>query len=143
MDPKKFDREMLDKLPPDLRKDIEDGNVIAVPLAKPNMSSTFFTVALAILFAGTVTPLFIPANGFIVMGLGLAAMGLLLFYAVSDRIACKWQNKYLIVTGLNEGIIRMMTKSLEKQEDTEGTKSDSVCLKEGSTGSDEVQEDGK
>lgn len=143
MNPKKFDKEMLAKLPPELQKDIEEGNVIAVPMARPNMSSTFFTVALAILCVGTVTPLFIPANGFIVMGLGIAAIGWLLMYAVSDHISCKWQNQFRLADGLLEGTSIQLAKSLQKQEDTEGTKSDSDCLKEGSTGSDEVQGDGE
>ena len=143
MDPRKFDKEILDKLPLDLQKEIAHGNVIAVPLAKPAMSSTFFTVALAILFAGTVTPLCIPANAFIIMGLGIAAMGWLLMYAVTDRLSCIWQNKYHLVSGLNEGMFKLVEKTLDKQEDTDGTKSDSDCLNERSTGSDEVQGDGK
>lgn len=143
MDPRKLDKEMLAKLPPELQRDIEEGNIVAVPMARPNMSSTFFTVALAILFAGTMTPLLIPVNGFIVVGLGLAAIGWLLMYAVSDRLSCNWQNKYRLADGLLEGISIQLAKSLKKQEDTDGTKSESDCLKEGSTGSDEVQGNGK
>ena len=147
MDPRKFDKEMLTKLPPELQKDIEEGNVVAIPLAKPNMSGMWFSAILAVTLFCTATPLFVPVSAFMVVGNGLAMLGWFLAYAVTDRLSCRWQNKYLVVTGLNEGIIKMIENSLKKQEDKDrwldGTKSDSVCLKEEGAGSDEVQGDGK
>lgn len=143
MDPRKFDKEVLDKLPPDLQQHIADGSVIAVKLAKPAMSGTFFSAALAVVLFLTALPLFAPVTTLMVVGNGLGMLGWFLSYAIADRLSCKWQNKYHLVSGLNEGMFRLVEKTLDKQDDTDGTKPDSDCLKKESTGSDEVQGDDK
>lgn len=143
MDPRKLDKEMLAKLPPELQKDIKDGNVVAISMARPAMSSMFFSAALAIVLFLMALPLFAPVTALMVVGNGLGMLGWFLSYAIADRLSCRWQNKFRLANGLLEGISIQLEKSLQKQQDTDGTKSESVCLKEGSTGSDEVQGDGK
>jgi hypothetical protein len=143
MDPKKLDKEILAKLPPELQTHIEEGDVIAVRIPQPVIRGTWFSALLAVILFCTAIPLFIPINAFMVVGNGLGMLGWFLSYAIADRRSCNWQTKFRIADGMLEGIAIHLEKSLQKQEAKKGTKSDSVCLKEEKASSDEVQGDGK
>lgn len=118
----------------EIEKGIKDGSVVAIPVPKPSMSTRLYTIAIAIIVAVMLLPIWIGASWMMTIGLGIAAIGWATIYMFETRLTAQLKLHLQIERSAMEYMMQRIDKAME----IDGTKQDETCLSEGDGGSGTV-----
>lgn len=113
----KLDAKLMSQMTEKERTAIENGEAMAIPVARSRLSGMTFSVIAGLTVAAMIAATMVPVSVLMVEGALVATLGLLIVFKLASDYIAHLTTELRVLTGL----LRMIGETIDKQQDKDGT----------------------